>query len=100
MNGKGITRISLTEARGRKGRTDWDRLRREEAAGVEPAADAVGDGFDWMKAVVVQAPGKETMTIRLDKDVLDWFRASGKGYQTRINAILRAWVDAQDKNAR
>lgn len=38
---------------------------------------------------------KETMTIRLDADVLEWFRRQGKGYQTRINAILRSYMHAQ-----
>ena len=37
---------------------------------------------------------KETMTIRLDADVLEWFRKQGKGYQTRINAVLRSYMRA------
>ena len=36
---------------------------------------------------------KALFTMRLDKDVLDWFRGQGKGYQTRINAILRSYID-------
>ena len=35
------------------------------------------------------------MTLRLDPDVLAWFRNAGRGYQTRINAVLRAFVEAQ-----
>jgi len=38
---------------------------------------------------------KETITIRIDKDVLTWFRGHGKGYQTRINAVLRRYMTAQ-----
>jgi uncharacterized protein (DUF4415 family) len=37
---------------------------------------------------------KAQVTLRIDKDVLDWFRKQGSGYQTRINALLRAYVDA------
>ena len=37
------------------------------------------------------------VTVALDADVLDWFRAQGKGYQTRINAILRAYIDRRRK---
>ncbi len=37
---------------------------------------------------------KAQVTLRIDKDVLDWFRKQGRGYQTRINALLRAYVDA------
>jgi uncharacterized protein (DUF4415 family) len=37
---------------------------------------------------------KQQVTLRLDADVLDWFRARGRGYQTQINALLRAYVEA------
>jgi uncharacterized protein (DUF4415 family) len=39
-------------------------------------------------------PRKAAISLRLDADVLDWFRAQGPGYQTRINAILKAYKDA------
>lgn len=41
-------------------------------------------------------PRKEAVSLRLDADVLNWFRARGPGYQTRINAVLRAYKDAAD----
>jgi len=46
---------------------------------------------DWSKAVVGKfyRPIKKSLTIRIDADVLAWLRAQGKGYQTRINALLR-----------
>jgi uncharacterized protein (DUF4415 family) len=46
---------------------------------------------DWSKAVVGKfyRPIKKSLTIRLDADVLAWVKAEGKGYQTRINGILR-----------
>jgi uncharacterized protein (DUF4415 family) len=46
---------------------------------------------DWSKAVVGKfyRPMKSSVTIRLDADVLDWLKRSGRGYQTRINALLR-----------
>jgi uncharacterized protein (DUF4415 family) len=37
---------------------------------------------------------KETVTIRIDADVLEWFRKQGRGYQARINAILRSYMRA------
>ena len=40
------------------------------------------------------APRKAAISLRLDADVLDWFRAQGAGYQTRINAVLRAYMEA------
>jgi uncharacterized protein (DUF4415 family) len=39
---------------------------------------------------------KETITIRLDRDVLEWLRKQGSGYQTRINAVLRAYMEAHE----
>lgn len=48
----------------------------------------------WATAKVVMPRPKKTVTMRLDADLLDWFRGN-RGYQTRINAILRAYMDAQ-----
>lgn len=45
-------------------------------------------------AKVVLPPGKKQLTLRLDADVLEWMKAQGKGYQSRINAILRAYYEA------
>lgn len=51
---------------------------------------------EWFRnAQVVFAPGKEQLTVRIDGDVLAWFRAQGKGYQSRMNAVLRAYVMAK-----
>ena len=83
-----------------KRKTDWrrvdaltdERVRR----GIEEDPDARPTDEDfWKKAKLVMPQVKETMTIRLDADVLEWFRRQGKGYQTRINAILRSYVRAQ-----
>ncbi len=43
------------------------------------------------------APGKAQITLRLDKDVLEWFRHQGAGYQTRINAVLKAYKEAHEQ---
>ncbi|MFN8466408.1 MAG: BrnA antitoxin family protein [Caldilineaceae bacterium] len=54
----------------------------------------------WQNAELVLPPTKERITLRLDREVLDYFRRSGSGYQTRINAVLRAYVQMQEgKNA-
>lgn len=49
------------------------------------------------KAVIVLPKPKASVCIRLDQDVLDWFKSQGKGYQTRINALLRAYMEAQNR---
>ena len=48
----------------------------------------------FKEAKVVMPPGKKQLTIRLDKDVLEWMQSQGRGYQSRINAILRAYYEA------
>lgn len=53
----------------------------------------LGDEF-WKNAKVRYPEGKERLTIRLDEDVVDWFRSQGKGYQTKINAVLRSFYEA------
>jgi uncharacterized protein (DUF4415 family) len=51
----------------------------------------------FKNAKLVEPSPKEQITMRLDADVLEWFRARGKGYQTRMNAVLKAYVLAQSK---
>lgn len=48
----------------------------------------------FKNAKVTVPPGKQPVTVRLDADVLAWMKAQGKGYQSRINAILRAYYEA------
>ena len=54
----------------------------------------LGDEF-FKKATVAWPPIKQQLTIRLDTDVLRWLKAHGRGYQTRINRILRAAMESQ-----
>ena len=46
------------------------------------------------------SPGKKPVSLRLDADVLEWMQGQGKGYQSRINAILRAYCEAHQAQAR
>jgi len=52
---------------------------------------------DWTRAVVGLPPRKRGIHIRLDEDVLTWFRKMGKGYQTMINNVLRAFVESRSQ---
>jgi len=54
----------------------------------------LGDEF-FTKATVAWPPAKHQLTIRLDADVLHWLKENGRGYQTRINHILRAAMESQ-----
>jgi len=50
----------------------------------------------WTKSLGFPLRNKRQISLRLDADVLDWFKATGSRYQTRINAVLRSYVQAQD----
>lgn len=56
---------------------------------------------DWSKAVVGKfyRPIKKPLTIRLDADVLAWLKGQGKGYQTRINTLLRTAMESDESHA-
>jgi uncharacterized protein (DUF4415 family) len=88
-------------------RTDWDRVRAMSDEEIEAAAagDADAPPLDetfWQEArVVFPRPVRKKHTgLRIDEDVLAWFRADGPGYQTRMNAVLCAYVEAQKRGGR
>lgn len=79
--------------------TDWAHLRsltdREIRSALKADPDArPTDANFWKQAKVVLPKPKQTVTIRLDADLLGWLRRQ-KGYQTRINAVLRTYMEAQ-----
>lgn len=84
----------------RTSRTNW--------AKVDAIADEDIDyseipeqGEDFFKNAVLRLPEpKMPITVRLDRDVLEWFKGQGAGYQTRINALLRAYMEAQQESPR
>jgi len=78
-----------------KGKTDWKRLDRMTSTQVEAIAASDRDGApmtdaEWAKAEIVH-PHKVAVGLKLDDDLLGWFKSQGKGYQTRINSILRRY---------
>ena len=80
-----------------KSQTDWARLEAmtDEEIEASIANDPDWEEFkdlDWSKAVVVIPPKKKAISIRVDEDVLDYFKTQGSGYQRRINAVLRSYV--------
>ena len=100
----GITRVTADEARRMKGKTDYARLDAMTDADIAKAVaedpDAAPLDIDWTKSRLVIPPGKEVVTLRLDRDVLNWFKEQGRGYQTRINAVLRAFYQARNPDRR
>jgi uncharacterized protein (DUF4415 family) len=68
----------------------------ERRAAEDPDAGLVPPGF-WDDAEIVEPEGTEQITLRLPRRVLSHFRATGKGYQSRISAVLASYVDARRK---
>lgn len=99
MKDRGITVVSRDDPR--RGKTDWaavDALTDEEIeAAVRNDPDAVPLDFDWSEAVLVIPPKKKAISIRVDEDVLDFFKDQGSGYQRRINAVLRSYMQVKRK---
>jgi uncharacterized protein (DUF4415 family) len=99
-----ITRVTLEEAKRLKDETDYARLDamtdEDIAKAVAEDPDAAPLDIDWTKARLVLPPGKENVTLRVDRDVLTWFRATGKGFHTRMNAVLRAYMEAHRQEPR
>lgn len=55
------------------------------------------DDFNWSEAVLVVPPRKKAISIRVDEDVLDYFKKQGEGYQRRINAVLRSFMNEKKR---
>jgi uncharacterized protein (DUF4415 family) len=81
-----------------KSKTDWARLK---AAGTSaaftsehPEANVAHIVRGVVRRGLTALPPKASISLRVDQDVLEWFKAQGPGYQTRINIVLRAFRDA------
>lgn len=78
--------------------TDWDKARNHPMPDGSDPDDAM-DSDDWVIVDIDLPRPKQQTTVRLDADVLDWFKAQGPGYQTRINAVLRSYYEQKKKRA-
>ena len=83
----------------RKSRTDLSRVRQLTDANMVKD----GDAPEWTPAMFARAvareglkpvPKKALLSLRIDADVIDWFKSQGAGYQSRMNALLRAYMEA------
>ncbi len=94
MNGKStIVRHSLSEIIALR------ELGQDQTSADAQEAESLDAEF-WKSARVVMPAGKTSIHLRLDTDVVEWFRAHGKGHLTRMNAVLRAYVEARKLESR
>ena len=85
-------------ATSKKSRTDWKRVDalKDEDIDLSDTPEVPPEMFarSVVRRGLRPVPRKAQLTLRLDSDVLEWFRKQGQGYQTKINALLRAYMDA------
>lgn len=83
-----------------RGRADLDRVRGMSEAQVHDTSPLelanLPENF-WDAAVLVQPARKQAISLRVDEDVLAWFKETGPRYQSRINAVLRSYMNARQR---
>ncbi|MBI3274674.1 MAG: BrnA antitoxin family protein [Methylocystis sp.] len=88
--------LRAMQARG-ESRSDWKAAAAMTDAEIEAAIasdpDEAGMVLDWSQTSAELPQPKAVLNMRIDRDVLDFFRRQGKGYQTKINAVLRSYVE-------
>ena len=81
-----------------KSKTDWAGLRSKSTpakpSSEHPEADVKHIVRGMVRRGLQPLASKASISLRVDNDVLEWFKAQGPGYQTRINSVLRAFRDA------
>lgn len=91
--------MSNDSTSGKDSRTDWQRLEHQQDEDIDTGEIPEVTPEMFARAVARRGlkpvPRKQQVTLRIDEDVLSWFRSQGRGYQTRINSLLRAFVEEQ-----
>lgn len=78
-------------------KTDWERLAQQGDPHID-TTDIPELDEAFFRNAQLRVPAKQAVTIRLDADVLAWFKEQGAGYQTRINQLLRQYMQAQQRH--
>ncbi len=101
MSKEKIVRYTQKELGGLEGRTDWERLDAlsdeeiEQAVAKDPDAAPLLDKEWFRDAELIMPQPKVPVSLRVDGDVLKWFRSQGRGYQSRMNSVLRAYMNVK-----
>ena len=77
-------------------KTDWKRLTTMGDKDID-TSDIPELDEEFFRKADIRVPPKQPVTLRLDADVLIWFKSQGQGYQTRINKLLRSYMEAQQE---
>ena len=85
-------------------KTDWGRISgltdKQISTAIKKDPDGLAVQPSWMDNAMILRPNqaKERLTVRLDADMVAWFKQKGRGYQTRMNAVLRSYYEAHHKD--
>lgn len=96
-----VTTVHLEDADQLESKTDWERVQNLTDEEIHQAVQEDPDAYlldeEWFETATLVNPSaeKERISIRLDKDILEFFRAGGRGYQSRINKVLREYMAVQ-----
>lgn len=82
-------------------KTDWSHISRltdkKINAAIKKDPDSLAVQSAWMENAMILRPhqAKERLTVRFDADMVEWFKKQGRGYQTRMNAVLRSYYETR-----
>jgi len=77
-------------------KTNWDTVSKLTDKDID-TSDIAELSDDFFAEAILHVPSKQSVTLRVDTDVLIWFKGQGKGYQTRINQLLRSYMQSQQQ---
>ncbi|NLG17869.1 MAG: BrnA antitoxin family protein [Fibrobacter sp.] len=80
--------------------TDWERLSTMSDKEINLSENPELDDSFFSNAALRMPEPKKSVNIRLDQDILEWYKQQGPGYQTRMNAVLRMYMQVKSGNAR
>jgi uncharacterized protein (DUF4415 family) len=90
--------MKKSKSSARQSQTDWKRIDAMRDEDID-FSDSPKLGPEFFKNAFIWPGPKEQVTLRIDPDILKFFRKTGRGYQTTINAVLRKYMEAQERRA-
>jgi uncharacterized protein (DUF4415 family) len=81
-------------------RTDLSRIKKMKDSSIDYSDISETDEMFWADAEIIFPNKKIHLSIRLDNDIIEWFKQYGSGYQTKINSVLRSYINTVRKKKR
>ncbi len=81
-------------------RTDLKRIKKMKDSSIDYSDISETDEMFWEDAEIIFPSKKIHLSIRLDNDIIEWFKQYGSGYQTKINRVLRSYINTIRKKKR